>query len=255
MIRLLLTTALLLAMHFIAEGQIINIEERRIESTNDSTQWYGSLNLGASLSKVKDQVAQVNSGAHVQLLSGENLLLLLLDFRFLRAGSQNFSNSGYAHLRYNRELSERWAWETFGQLQYNRLLLIRQRSLAGAGFRWQAFRSESGENRLNIGLSYLYEFNEFTEGNAATRWHRLNSYISFAFRLGDNGAKFLGTTYFQPRWDKWSNHRLSSEWRLSFPVLEKLSFSTFFVYSADTALPTDAPTSTYSWNNGIVWKL
>lgn len=255
MTRLLLLFPLLLLLHHFAEGQIINIEDRRIQNTNDSTHWYGSLNMGANVAKVKDQVVQINSGAHVQMLKGKSLILLLLDVRFLRAGAENFSNSGYAHLRYNRKLSGNLVLETFGQLQYNRLLLIRQRSLAGAGLRYPLFKSENGKNRMNFGLSYLYEINDFTEGNVSTDWHRLSGYISFVFQPGDGGAKFAGTTYFQPRISQWSNHRLSSEWRLTFPILEKLSFSTYFVYSADKALPVDAPTSTYSWNNGIVWKL
>ncbi len=253
--RKLLILSLLLSFNHFAEGQIINIEDQRIQNTNDSTHWYGALRLGANLSKVKDQIVQINSGAHVQMQTGKNLLLLLMDIRFLRAGEQNFSNSGYVHLRYNFGLSDKWVLESFGQLQYNRLLLIRQRSLAGAGMRFRVLNSEDGKNRMNIGLAYLYEFNDFTEGNASAEWHRLSSYLSFVIQPGDSGARFLGTTYFQPRFGKWSNHRLSSEWRLSFPILKKLSFSTYFVYSSDTALPSDAPTSTYSWNNGIVWKL
>lgn len=239
----------------IAKAQIINIEDRRIADVNDSTQWYGSLNLGANLSKVEESVVQINSGAQIQRLSGRQLFLLLLDFKFLRAGQQNFNNSGYAHLRYNLELSHNWFLEAYGQVQYNRLLLIRQRSLGGTGLRYQIAKTKNGENRLNIGLSYLYEYNDFTADFASTDWDRLSSYISFFIQPGKHGARFSGTTYFQPVITKWGNYRLSSEWRMSFPVLRKLSFTTYFIYATDTALPFEAPRNTYSWNNGIVWKL
>ncbi|MEZ4934041.1 MAG: hypothetical protein R2788_18190 [Saprospiraceae bacterium] len=45
--------ALLFLSHQAINAQIVNIEERRIKGTNDSTFWYGSLRLGANISKGK----------------------------------------------------------------------------------------------------------------------------------------------------------------------------------------------------------
>ena len=105
-------------------SQIVNIEERRITGTNDSTYWYGSVRIGANVIKVQDQVLQFNGTTHLQYKRRRSLSLLLLDGNFLRAGNQDFNKKGFAHLRHNYKLSDPVVTEAYLQMQYNKLLLI-----------------------------------------------------------------------------------------------------------------------------------
>jgi len=234
-------------------AQIVNIEERRITSTNDTTDWYGFLRFGATLSKVKDDILQFNSTGQIQYKHNRNLTLLLLDARLLRAGDQDFNRSGFAHLRYNRELSDPLKFEAFAQGQFNKLLLIESRLLAGSGLRYRLLKSKDGKQRIYSGLAMLFEKNTFLENLGEQEWWRLSSYISFTFRPWE-GVKLVSTTYFQPQIDDWENYRMSSELRLDMPLGKKLSFYTDFSMSIDQSLPADAPTSVYAWVNGLTWR-
>ena len=234
-------------------AQIVNIEERRITGTNDSTYWYGSLRLGANVSKVKDKIFQFNSTGHLQYKRGKTLTLLLLDGKFLQAGNTDFNQSAFAHLRFNYKLTEILVAETYAQLQYNKLLLIELRALTGIGLRFQMLKSKDGQQRIYSGLSYLYEHNQFLEGVPDQSLHRLSSYISFTFRPWE-GVKLVNTTYYQPSISRFANYRMATEWRLDTPLGKKLTFFTEFTFSTDQSLPVEAPTSVYAWLNGLAFK-
>jgi hypothetical protein len=234
-------------------AQIVNIEERRITGTNDTTDWYGFFRLGASLTRVQDDIMQFNSTGQIQYKHNRSLTLLLLDARFLRAGEQDFNRVGFAHLRYNYKISDPLVFEAYGQAQYNKLLLIKLRALTGSGLRYRWLKSSDGQQRIYSGLAALFEHNQFLQELGEQNWWRLSSYVSFTFYPWE-GVKFVGTTYFQPQVDDWENYRLSSEWRLDMPLGKKLSFTTDFTYSVDQSLPADAPTSTFSWINSFTFR-
>mgnify|MGYP001183645163 CR=1 FL=1 len=244
---------MLVALPKLLFAQIVNIEEQRITGTSDSVHWYGHLRLGANLVKVQDEVLQLNANGQVEHKIGKNLLLFLLDARFLRAGGTEFNNAGFAHLRYNRKLTDPLSMEFFTQAQYNRLLFMQLRALGGGGLRYRLFKSANGKNRVYAGAAYLYEHNRFTDDTADRNWHRLSSYLSFTFRPWQ-GVTLVSTTYFQPKITYWSNHRFATEWRLDMPLGKKLNFFTDFTLQTDKALPVDAPVSTYAWQNGLTYK-
>lgn len=244
---------LLLLLPLWSVAQIVNIEDQRITGTNDTTRWYGLLRFGANLVKNREQVLSLNATGQVQYKKDKSLLLLLLDARFLRAGSKNFNNKGFSHLRYNYSLTDKTTLEAFAQTQYNRLLLIELRSLAGAGLRFRLFKDQSGKNRIYAGTAYLAEHTRFIDIENPQVWQRWSSYLSFTFRPGKN-IKLVGTTYYQPQIGDFSNYRLSSEARFNFPISRKLNFSLDFSYSIDQSLPETAPVDIYSWTNSLTWR-
>lgn len=248
-----LSCLLLLLLPMLGVAQIVNIEEQRIMGTNDSTHWYGTVRFGANISKVKEQVLQFNTSAQVEYKVDRNLLLFLLDGHFLSAGGKQFNNAGFAHLRYNRKLTDALSLEFFAQAQFNRLLLIELRALGGSGLRYRLYKDASGKNRVYVGSAYLFEHNSFTDETADRNWHRLSNYLSFTFRPW-HGVTLVSTTYFQPQIIDWSNYRFSTEVRLDTPLGKKLSFFTDFSLQTDKALPDDAPDVTYTWQNGIAFK-
>lgn len=237
----------------LAAAQIVNIEEQRITGTSDSVHWYGNLRFGANFVKVQDHVLQLNTAAQIEYKQGKSLFLFLMDGRFLRAGGKQFNNAGFAHLRYNRKLTDPVSMEFFAQAQYNRLLLIELRVLGGAGLRYRLFKDASGKNRIYAGTAYLYEKNQFTDETPERNWHRLSTYLSFTFRPWQ-GVTLANTTYFQPQLADWANYRFSTETRLDMPLGKKLSFFTDFSLQTDNALPSDAPEVTYIWQNGLTFK-
>ncbi len=235
-------------------AQVVNIEDQRIKGTSDSVHWYGQFELSGNLAKVKEQVLQINATAQIEYKKNRSLALFLLDGDFLRAGKKDFNNAGFVHLRYNHDLTQKLTWEAYTQAQFNKLLLIRQRTLAGSGLRARVWKDKPGKNRIYLGLAYLYEINQFLEGNESRNWHRLSSYFSATLRPWD-GALLVTTTYFQPQVSHFENYRLSSEWKLVLPLHKKLTYTTAFIWGKDRSLPSDAPKTTYSWTNGLALEL
>ncbi|MEO1261831.1 MAG: DUF481 domain-containing protein [Bacteroidota bacterium] len=247
------TTVFTLLCFSTLSAQIVNIEERRIKGTNDSTYWYGSVRLGANIVKVQDQILQLNGTAHVQYKKGKSLTLLLLDGNLLRAGDQDFNENAFAHLRYNYKIRDQIILEAFVQAQFNKLQLIELRALAGSGLRFRLLKSKDGKQRMYSGIAYLYEQNQFLEGIPDRSWHRISSYISFTFRPSD-GVKIINTTYFQPAFSDFGSYRFSTEWRLDTPITSKLNFFTNFSLTSDRSLPADSQRTTYAWRNGLAYK-
>lgn len=239
--------------HQMLFGQIVNIEERRIHGAADSVYWYGSLRLGANVSKVVDQIFRFNTTGHVQYKKGRSRTLMLLDGNFLRAGKKDFNETAFAHLRFNLQIKEPIEWEAFVQTQYNKLLLIELRSLIGSGLRFRLLKDQSQKNVAYLGLAYLFEYNQFLEGFGDSDLHRLSTYVSFSLHPWE-GVKLVNTTYYQPAFNDFNNYRLATEWRLDTPLGKKLTFFTDLTFKADYSLPTGVPRNTYAWLNGLAFK-
>lgn len=236
------------------KGQIVNIEEQRIYGTNDSIRWYGSLKGAFNFSKVQDAVYQWQIESRVQYKHQRHLVLLLLSYNLLQAGDNDFVNSAFSHLRYNYKLSDPLVFEAYGQLQSNKLILIRSRVLFGSGLRYRFLLDANNRSRLYLGASCMWEQNDFLEGVGIESWYRLGSYISVSLRLKNN-ITFIGTNYWQPVIGLIKNNRLLSDWTLLLPITKRLIFSLDFTYTRETGLPDGAPPYTLTWRNGLTWKL
>lgn len=236
-------------------AQIVNIEEMRITGTNDSLRWYGALKGSFAMAKVKERTIVLHAESRAQYKHRRNVWLLLLNANFLNAGGRDFSNSAFAHLRYNYKLTKPLSLEVYTQQQTNRLLLIKNRTLFGTGLRRRFFLNYSTNSRLYLGTAWLYEQNYFTENYGSRHWHRWSNYATVTLRKPKSGIVLQGTTYWQPAFADFKNYRFSSEWSLELPLGKHLRFSTDFAYSADRGLPEAAPLETYNWQNGVVWRL
>lgn len=235
-------------------AQVVNIEEQRITSTNDSTHWYGHLRGGLSLAKVQQQSMQLQGQIKVQYKSEPHLTLLLLNINLLRAGNQDFARQAFAHLRYNYKLHEICTWETFAQVQTSPIQLLEQRNLVGAGLRWRLLKSKNGRQRVYLGTAWLWEDNRFTAPFGSSSRHRSSNYLSTTWRPGKS-LMLIQTTYWQPVWGAIRNYRLSSEWLLKIDLTKKLALTIDFEYGVDKNLPLGAAAETYAWRNGIAWQL
>ncbi len=236
-------------------AQIVNIEEMRIQGTNDSLRWYGSMKAAFHLAKVQQQTMLLRGESRVQYKHARQVWLLLLNADFLKAGGRDFSNAAFAHLRYNYKLRPALSLEAYAQQQTNRLLLIKGRTLFGTGLRRRFFISKVQNSRLYLGTAALYEKNFFIENYGQPTWYRWSNYMTITLRQKKTGAVLQATAYWQPLFRDFSNYRFSTEWSLELPITKHLRFSTDFAYSLDRGLPNAAPLDVYTWQNGLVLRL
>jgi hypothetical protein len=80
---------------------------------------------------------------HLQYQKDRSRFLLLNDINFVKAGPTNFVNAGFQHFRYNYKVKNRLTWEAFIQSQYNPILRLDLRLLAGTGPRLKIVKNKN----------------------------------------------------------------------------------------------------------------
>lgn len=181
-----------------ASAQIVNIEDLRIRETNDSVNWYGSIGAGFNYVRIREEALQLSFDSRAQYKKDRHLALCILNAALLRAGSQDFNNNAFAHLRYNFKFSSNWVFEAYAQIQQNRLILLRRRTLSGAGIRWKTWKSSDRVPlSLYLGASLMYEENVFKDEEPILFTTRASAYVSWSYRFNERVSLF-STTYFQP---------------------------------------------------------
>lgn len=231
-------------------AQIINVEDRRA-AIGDSIGWYETLEIGSNLVKNNSSLFSIYGEAQIEFAYKKRKLLSLTKASFVKAGDENFVNQGFQHIRYNSQWTKWLVYELFGQGQYNEQAMIRLRALVGTGFRFRILQKK--DDRVHLGLSYMYEYDQESNEEIVHHDHRLNSYFSFGIRVA-KVVNLTSTTYFQPLFDNFSDHRISSETSGEFQITKKLFFETSYIYAFDARAPEGAPSTIYSLTNGLKYK-
>ena len=233
-----------------AVAQIVNVEDKRSQFT-DSIQWVEQLELGANLTKNKQEVFSLNGKAQIEFVYYDKTLLSLTNFNFVKAGDQNFVNEGFQHLRYNSKIKNWLTFELFGQVQYNERANIAIRALAGTGFRYRIFHKE--KDKAYIGTSYMYEFEEESEADIEHNNHRLSTYFALSWQPQSN-IKIASTSYYQPLFTNPKDYRLSSQTAVIFSFSKRLDFKTTFSIIYDSRAAVGAPKTIYRFLNSLRYR-
>ncbi|WP_238750545.1 DUF481 domain-containing protein [Neolewinella maritima] len=230
-------------------AQIVNIEDQR--RGFDTLGWYGQLDLGGNLTRNQNTVLSLNGNLRVDRKGKRQALLGLADYRLVQVSGANALNAGFAHLRYARYLSDKWRWEAFTQVQYNEQLRLGLRTLIGTGPRLKLLAKQ--DDRIYVGLLYMYEYDQVAEGTITYRDHRLSAYVSFSVFPLKNLA-LTNTTYYQPVIPDFRLPRLSSITALTLGLTDRLAFNTKYSITHDELLVQgleDVPATSYQWTNGL----
>jgi hypothetical protein len=169
----------------------------------------------------------------------------------IRAGDEDFVNNGFQHLRFNHLLTERFIIEAFTQAQFNELLKVKNRDLAGTGIRTKIVRSK--KFNFYSGFLYMYEYEEIKGENIIHRDHRMSDYLAIGLYLNETFS-FESTTYYQPLLKNFADYRISSENSLNFTITKDLQFHVAFSILYDTRQPEDVPGTAYELTNSLSYN-
>ena len=236
---------------FSAKGQsVINIETKRLSI--DTVGWAGSAALGFILNKYQEQQLSLYTNAHVQHKHWKDWHLLYGSFRTVRGGDEDFVNDGFVHFRYNREITSRFRWELFGQWQFNKILNVEERILAGTGPRITAVENE--KFKCYLASLYMFEYEEQSPPETSfQRNHRLSMYLHADYEIADD-FDFFTTVYYQPLLDQFSDYRIPLQAQLDFEFIENLSFFARFSFLFDNFPAANTPKEVYTIANGIKYE-
>jgi hypothetical protein len=221
-------------------SQVFNVEQQRIRT--DTTGWSGNARMGFDLVESESKVFQANAKLHVQRKWKKDLVLLLGEYGMMRASGSDYLNNGFGHLRYNRKLA-RFTIEAFVQGQYNKVLRLRFRGLAGAGPRFKLL--QTGRFRLYAALLGMFEREiEDEDGWTHNDW-RMSDYVSWTWN--PNGtASVTHTTYLQPAAWNVGDCRVASQTDASFQIISGLSAGLSLQYAFDSRPPRGAVKTSYA---------
>ncbi len=231
------------------KGQIVNIEQLRFKS--DTSRWLYLDQLSFSIFRNTQQVVDIENDFLFRYQNGSNQIWVLSSVHFNFSDEVNFAQSGFMHVRYVRRFSDKWEFELFNQVQTDRPLRIDRRTLYGFGPRYGV--DEQGSFQFHTGHLAMYEEDlELESGIRHYDW-RLSSYISMNWEVKDRFT-WSFVSYYQPRFDDWSDWRLSLQNQLSFKLGEHWAFtvSGSLNYDAQPVVDPDIPNLTYKVDNGIV---
>ena len=143
----------------------------------------------------------------------------------------------FEHLRYRVGIGGRWSGEFYGQHSYDKFQRLKFRVLSGAGLRFDVAEWAGGQ--VAIGTSYMPEFEELNaevSSEGMQFFHRWSNYLSFGLGLGKEFS-FSSTTYIQPRFDAFSDYRLSNESGFKLTIGDVLVSPLSFALAYDSRPP------------------
>ena len=252
---------------------ILNAESLRVDMLKNKEHWSGNAGLSFSFTKNTIDIYNIRSNLALGYNGGENLWMIISNINFNKAEGVEFQNSGVQHFRYNRQTNKNITFEAFLQGQYDQIFAIKFRGLTGLGARFELFKNKKevkdntpdkrSKSRVFVGSLAMYEYEQASEieNNIIRRDFRSSNYLTFSLSPTDQ-VTIINTTYYQPRFDKLKDFRLSSEisLRVGFSskkeadkksFWDKLEMNLSFNYNYDAFPVLSIPKRQYNISNGL----
>lgn len=249
-LRSIITVCICVSALVVGQAQILNIENRRI--VTDTAGFAGKVSTSINASKFTQSFMSFDLNGNVQYKTDKNLFLFYGSYEIIRAGGENFNNSGFVHLRYNRKLSKVVRFELFSQVQNNAVTKIKSRFLNGVGLRFKLSQYERA--KFYWGVAGMYEHETVDDPREVHDDIRLSSYLTFTL-MPEKTVSFRNTTYAQPRIDDFKDIRVSNSSRLLFNISKQLRFTVDLSFLYDEFPPPGVPSVNYQIKNGLQYTL
>jgi hypothetical protein len=231
-------------------AQILNVESLR--KVTDTSGWSGNAGFIFSLKRNVNDFIIFGSSVHIQYKTPKQLILFKNDISFEKISGESFDNVMVSHLRYNYNILPRITWEAFTQGQYNKVNLIKFRGLVGTGPR---FKLSNWENyKFHLGTLTMLEYEELDDGvTPIQRAIRGSAYLSFSLFPSER-ITLVSTTYYQPRFDKPNDYRISSDSSLLVELFKNFSLKTSYLFIYDAFPAVSIPKSQYFLTTGLTFS-
>ncbi|MES2004782.1 MAG: DUF481 domain-containing protein [Bacteroidota bacterium] len=192
----LILAAFFLAIPFIGNAQIINIDKS--DTSDYQNKAKSSFNFSTGLEVDKQQITlwDATNTAEWMLQKKKELLIAACSYRFTYNGPDDILNAGYIHLRFRHNYKNKYQPETFVQYQWDSKRGLEYRALTGANIRYNLWRGDKWDFNTGIGLMYEEEKWNYAAVDSnkiptnpvpiTNRFIKLNSYIRLDWKASDN---------------------------------------------------------------------
>lgn len=189
-----------------------------------------------------------------KLSSATTFLIFESDYEWINGNRT--SNEGLIHLRHVRQLTTLLDIEFFGQVNYDKKVLVDNRELIGTGIRYKFLNFSNGD--LTLGTAYMFEHENFNlPGNAVhlseVNDHRWSNYVSYYLAINPY-VNFGGVVYYQPMFKNFGDYKLLAENSLTVKLTELISLSINFKLRHDSEPPDGIKQTDTKTDIGIAFK-
>ncbi len=247
---LLITFLLLSAVNFAQ----VNTEKYR--TPKDLQGLAGYLELSGTIKTGNVEKTEAAIDGRLDWRVGKVLTFLIFESDYEWIDGQRSSNEGLIHLRHVQKLIERLKVEVFGQVNYDKKILVNNRELIGAGLRFTLYDFNSGD--LTLGTAYMFEHENYDLPQSAvhpseTKVSRWSNY--FTYRISVNGyVTFGGVLYYQPMFSEFSDYRILYENNLEIKLTDMFSLAVNFRLRHDSMPPDGIKETDTKTDFGIAFK-
>ncbi len=244
---LLLTFTLLSS----SNAQILNFNKGLLQ--NDSVKWLGKLSVFFTL--IDQEVTVANMGYNIDVIRKfkNHSVMAISKLSFAASNNETLLSDGYAHIRGIFNRNSNIGEEIFGQIQYNAIRGLQDRSLLGAGFRFKIF--DKNKYGIILGSAVISEWENWIYEEVVTSkslWKSSN-YISL---FGDVNSHFHFNiiSYYQATYTDFFKPRVSLEVNINLNITAKLVFTSNFTMAHDAAPVVPVQSTIYKFKNGIGYR-
>jgi hypothetical protein len=166
--------------------------------------------------------------------------VLVANGGFVRFSLREVLNYGLAHMRYTRMWLPRLGSDAFMQAQYNELMLLRNRAVAGVGMRFDPVNERVIQVWGGTGAMVERERNDTIPGDphpARLVNYRWTNYAVVQLRLAKQAIVVRNTVYAQPRFDAFHDFRILESVQLEANVTPVFAFGLEFEAQYDSRPP------------------
>jgi hypothetical protein len=143
-------------------AQIINIDKTDTAAYIKKAVWNGNISLDLEVDKQKSTLFDASNFLNLSLQQWRELFILSASDRFTYAGSNNYLNKGFVHLRWRHNYKEQLHPESFVQYQWDDALGMLHRFVAGENLRYNFWHRRAWEMSVATGVMYEDELWNYT---------------------------------------------------------------------------------------------
>jgi len=232
--HVLILLALLLPARLHAQ---VDIESMRREGATEGVT--GTVGGDLTLKTGNTDLVQTDLHTRLDWVRGSSTTLFVAEGGVGLLKNKNFSSSGLLHLRQTRWLGDRVAPEAYGQINYDRPLLLDFRALLGAGLRLRFSRGDWGDVGAGASVMWEHERLDLPAGAthaARTRRFRNSTFVSLRV-VGGESLVVSSTSYIQPALDDLGDLRVLENLGVAASLTDRLALSVTFDLRYDSGPP------------------
>ena len=218
-------TILILMLSNIAVSQV-NTEAMR--NTKERSGFANTLGFDFGFEKSKEEVLEVAGKYRLDFMGKNGLqsfLVLSYENGYEKEDAEKNSivNKGFGHLRFTKNMFDKFFIEVFTQYGFNDFLLMNERRLYGSGIRYRILNREILSGYVGVGAMHEEEiYNLGSDFNMNLL--RSTNYLSWKIRFNETSS-LQNTAYYQFDTKNTSDRRILYDGDLNIALNNKLVFT------------------------------